>query len=697
MGSNDSKVEQISNYYLFQKKIKDHLNKEIINKESFDIEEGFLIHPDWIKDWKNMIDYNTLFLFFCSIDIKDKLEEKQKQYINQMLGKNQIYIELDTSFIVKSSNFRSIKEDVITEDNLENFIDKKTYDKLKINEKNTKEKIRYIFKKQMIIFFFDNCHIIKLFIHSLCPFKDIDKPINIKYIFFNDDIYKQKVDYFKKNESNIILNELVCLNIFDIPLLEFVNNKGEKTFRILNEEKNKNTVGIKNPNEINFDLVNLSSCRGLDNVGATCYMNATLQCLANIKPLTEYLLNKNKYSALFQNIEMCTMTLQYAQVLIGLFCNPSRIGSYRPINFKKIISEYNPLFEGVQANDSKDLIIFLLEILNDELVKNHNKIHNINYSQNQNQSQIKKKIDTSNEKEVFNHFTKEFKKNYCSEIGFNLCGFQKGIFHCQTCYKKTFNYNIFNILIFSLEATSNYFNLSNNMTMIPVINFDHCFRFLCKDEMFQDTYCQNCRRIGISKYQESIYYMPNYLIIILNRGKGNIFNCQIQIPEIFNPCNYVQKDKNASFSLIGVVSHLGESGMGGHFIAFCKSYKDGIWRFYNDSLVTECQNDYLTKGTPYILFYKKENQQIQNCVQANMNNMNIMNNIFNNNSNLLNNNNYNQINMFNNNFQQNMNMNNLQQNMNMLNGNSFQQNMNMNSNNFFMNNNFPQFMNNINF
>ena len=174
MGSNDSKVEQISNYYLFQKKIKDHLNKEIINKESFDIEEGFLIHPDWIKDWKNMIDYNTLFLFFCSIDIKDKLEEKQKQYINQMLGKNQIYIELDTSFIVKSSNFRSIKEDVITEDNLENFIDKKTYDKLKINEKNTKEKIRYIFKKQMIIFFFDNCHIIKLFIHSLCPFKDID-------------------------------------------------------------------------------------------------------------------------------------------------------------------------------------------------------------------------------------------------------------------------------------------------------------------------------------------------------------------------------------------------------------------------------------------------------------------------------------------------------------------------------------------
>ncbi len=32
--------------------------------------------------------------------------------------------------------------------------------------------------------------------------------------------------------------------------------------------------------------------RGLNNIGATCYMNATLQCLSNTKPLTEFFLNK---------------------------------------------------------------------------------------------------------------------------------------------------------------------------------------------------------------------------------------------------------------------------------------------------------------------------------------------------------------------------------------------------------------------
>ena len=224
--------------------------------------------------------------------------------------------------------------------------------------------------------------------------------------------------------------------------------------------------------------------------------------------------------------------------------------------------------------------------------------------------------------------------------------------------------------------------------MIPIINFEHCFQFLGKEETFNDTFCQKCRNISTSKYKENIYYISKYLIIILNRGKGNIFNCKVNIPEYFKPSNYVENDKNSSFHLIGIVSHLGESGMGGHFIAFCKSFKDGIWRCYNDSVVTECQNDYLQKGTPYILFYEKENnkimgnngnQQMQNYFNLNMNNQ------FNSNPNFLNNNS-NQFNMPFNCFQQNNYMNNMQLNLGINNNSSnFQQNFN---NNPQINNNF---------
>ena len=107
----------------------------------------------------------------------------------------------------------------------------------------------------------------------------------------------------------------------------------------------------------------------------------------------------------------------------------------------------------------------------------------------------------------------------------------------------------------------------------------------------------------------------------MNRGRGNIFNCKVDIPIIFDSSNYEERDKNKKYELIGVVSHFGESGMGGHFIAFCKHSYDNKWRCYNDCTVTECQNDFLNKGIPYILFYKRMNIQKNN----NGNNKNLSN------------------------------------------------------------------------
>ena len=70
-------------------------------------------------------------------------------------------------------------------------------------------------------------------------------------------------------------------------------------------------------------------------------MNATLQCLANIKPVTEALLKQKKYNDIYQNRDICRLTIEYCQVLIGLFCDNSHIGSYKPEEFKRITDEKN--------------------------------------------------------------------------------------------------------------------------------------------------------------------------------------------------------------------------------------------------------------------------------------------------------------------------------------------------------------------
>ena len=207
-----------------------------------------------------------------------------------------------------------------------------------------------------------------------------------------------------------------------------------------------------------------------------------------------------------------------------------------------------------------------------------------------------------------------------------------------------------------------------------------------KQEVFEQTYCQLCKKTGNSIYQEGIYMLPNYLIIVLNRGRGNIFKCKVDIPLNFNSTNYSTKTINNIYELVGIVSHFGESGMGGHFIAFCKHSIDNKWRCYNDSTVVECQNDYLTKGTPYILFYK--NTSVNNTNQNN-NIKNIQNQNFNNNFQQVNNANFNNMQI------PNMNMNNanLQQNIFMAAQNNIRAMNNMTPN---LNPNSQNNMNNMN-
>ena len=60
------------------------------------------------------------------------------------------------------------------------------------------------------------------------------------------------------------------------------------------------------------------------------------------------------------------LSFAFAEVLKNLWENLN-IKFYSPEYFKKVISDMNPMFKGVAANDSKDLILFMLENIHKEL------------------------------------------------------------------------------------------------------------------------------------------------------------------------------------------------------------------------------------------------------------------------------------------------------------------------------------------
>ena len=81
---------------------------------------------------------------------------------------------------------------------------------------------------------------------------------------------------------------------------------------------------------------------GLVNIGATCYMNATLQCFSNITRLRVNLLNKKLYNELEKNKNTNKkLSFAFAEVLKNLW-EKLKQRNFSPEHFNQVISEMNP-------------------------------------------------------------------------------------------------------------------------------------------------------------------------------------------------------------------------------------------------------------------------------------------------------------------------------------------------------------------
>ena len=424
----------------------------------------------------------------------------------------------------------------------------------------------------------------------------ITEPINYQ----NLEQYKQ----LQENEKKLMEQKLQQIQ-------KELEQKYQNQIKLNQNEKNQLISAVNNKDaEINNLKLNLAEKTepilvGLDNIGATCYMNATLQCLSNIPELTDFFLQKYPSQMTKDKI----MTLEYYNLLKELWNRNNK--SYAPHSFKNTLSKENELFAGIAANDSKDLINFLLEKFHQELniPKTNNNINNLISLNAQ-----------MNENMMLSIFLNYMKEAYNSPISALFYGVNENITKCLNCQRYKFNFQIFSYLEFPLEQVNKYFifkgQKSYNGIINPDINLYECFEYYNNnnEKMIgqNQIHCDVCNKLTDAEYGTILYSMPNYLIINLNRGKGAVYKCNVIFPETLNLLNNVKfRDGNTVFQLHSVICHLGPSSMGGHFVAYCKHRLNNKWYKYNDSIVTPCENknEYLT-GLPYILFYKSINIQV---------------------------------------------------------------------------------------
>ena len=404
-----------------------------------------------------------------------------------------------------------------------------------------------------------------------------------------------------ENKDNEINNNIAEKNLIENKDSEINNNIAEKNLELIKREETLNLLEkqLKDwENNLKEDPILI----GLNNIGATCYMNASLQCFSNSKKLTEYFLKH------YQKDPKNIMANEYYEVLKNLWNRDNNKNAYSPSSFKDVLSKENPLFAGIAANDSKDLINFLLERFHQELNVVSN-LNNINNDTNINQP------DQTNEQLMLKLFLDEFKEKFNSIISTLFYGILETKSQCQGCNVIKFNFQVYSFLEFPLEQVNQYFFNKGKRPLLtaegknPDVDLYECFEYNGKIDLMtgeNQMFCNQCNKLCNAYYSTILYSGSNYLIINLNRGKGAVYECNVIFPEQLNLFNFFTfKQGITVYELYAVICHLGPSSMSGHFVAYCRNRIDNKWYLYNDAIVSLCTKpQQYTDGMPYILFYK---------------------------------------------------------------------------------------------
>ena len=380
-----------------------------------------------------------------------------------------------------------------------------------------------------------------------------------------------------------------------------INKDNNKNANNNNFNDNNNIVNNMNNNIHNLIQVNIQKffpIVGLKNVGSTCFMNATLQSLIHIPELSLYFLNEYpKDEQLLNNINSHSVTKgqlskAYYEVVKGieiLSKQNNKNNYYKPKKFKKILGQYNNQFSKYEANDSKDLILYLLQTFHDEL----------NYNAKNKAPNNIPQPDPTLRLNVYNHFICFYNSTNLSKISTLFYGTYENIIICSKCLTQYFSYQKFEYISFS---TYNY--RKNKFSIINGFEDMESKQIL---KGINQYHCKRCNKFVDAEIYNKIIDLPKYLILNIDYGKDKInkvneliFEHEIDLKKYLS----IYFGQNSRYRLISICTHIGKSGSTGHYITYCLNKENNIWYKFNDSSCGICDKYELKKDSPYLLLYE---------------------------------------------------------------------------------------------
>ena len=366
---------------------------------------------------------------------------------------------------------------------------------------------------------------------------------------------------------------------------------------------------------------------GLPNVGNSCYLNSTIQCLAGTPELLSYFFQSVKsdsgqsirrYKIDMSNVKTIknnkTNTKQklmdaWYNLLYQLWGTKGRVN---PLPFYRLIgnvaneSKVSISVSGGQ-NDFQEFLILLMDSLHDVL--SYETKMNIVGTEKNNMDRMSVIAYTN----YIKHFEKDysiFVKLFTGQISTSTigeCGHESIIFD---------PIKFLNLVIPPSEKTLTIFDLFENYVKESYLTL---YKNQNGDIIDERWFCDKCNTKVNAKTKNSIWELPKYLIISLGRYQYFPRPCKINTNVVYplenldmNNFHSGFKNESMKYNLYAVSNHFGNQS-GGHYTAYRKN-PDNKWYSFNDETVGEIPNpeSIVVSNNAYCLFYERTPSQNKN-------------------------------------------------------------------------------------
>ncbi|KAL9932875.1 hypothetical protein V8E36_008130 [Tilletia maclaganii] len=359
---------------------------------------------------------------------------------------------------------------------------------------------------------------------------------------------------------------------------------------------------------------------GLKNLGNSCYMNATLQCLSATVPLAEFFLDGRYKKAINRSNPLGTqgqLAEAFAQLVRVMWSELYDFVS--PVTFREAITRFAPTFRGYEQHDSQEFLIFLLDGLHEDLnyVIQKPPAVEMTPAREAELETLPQQIASAKEWSIYKQRNDSLIVNWFQ-------GQFRNKMTCLTCGKTSTTYNAFMYLSLPLPSGRSYSRVS----------LYDCLDAFVRQEVLDKAdawFCPQCKKARKATKKLSISRLPAILLIHLKRFsfKGPFtdkIETQVTFPlQELDLTRYMPPPLPATgpevppvsksqhppyiYDLYGVTHHFGSLNTG-HYTASIRNF--GEWWYCDDSRTVKSDERQINSNSPYVLWFRRRVQTKSN-------------------------------------------------------------------------------------